>query len=334
MATLVINRDSISVTLESNHLVVHEHADGSCRRVPLVDIERVIVVGQPAITFPVFVKLLDLGIPCSFLTHGGRWRGMMDGDCGFHAARRMLQYERARDSAFLLRLSRQVVAAKIANSRRTIQRLASERKVPLANDLAWRQLSCISSGLAHASTSDAVRGFEGMAANVYFSLLARFFPADAAFGCRSRRPPLNPANALLSFVYSLLTGTFASTVRAHGLDVACGFFHRVSDRSPSLALDLMEPFRPAWADRLVLNLLNHRRICADKHFGKMDEGGFILNESGRSIVFRAFDEMMASRQDTDAGLLSRRQIIEREVCRFIAMLESKAENVIAFYRAA
>ena len=75
MATLVINRDSLGVRLEANHLVVHEHADGSCRRVPLVDIERVIVVGQPAITFPVFVKLLDLGIPCSFLTHGGRWRG-------------------------------------------------------------------------------------------------------------------------------------------------------------------------------------------------------------------------------------------------------------------
>ena len=88
MATLVLNRDSLSVKLESNHLVVHEHADGgSFRRVPLVDIERVIVVGQPAITFPVLVKLLDLGIPCSFLTHGGRWRGLMDGDGGFHAGR-------------------------------------------------------------------------------------------------------------------------------------------------------------------------------------------------------------------------------------------------------
>ena len=146
---------------------------------------------------------------------------MMDGDCGFHAARRILHYERARDSAFSLRLSRQVVAAKIANSRRTIQRLASERKMSFADDLAWRQLSSASSGLEHVVTIDTVRGIEGMAANVYFALLAQFFPGDAAFESRSRRPPLNPANALLSFVYSLLAGTFASAVRAHGLDKSC-----------------------------------------------------------------------------------------------------------------
>ena len=128
--------------------------------------------------------------------------------------------------------------------------------------------------------------------------------------------------------------TFASAVRAHGLDVACGFFHRVSDRSPSLALDLMEPFRPAWADRLVLNLLNHRQVRADEHFEGMDGGGIALNEAGRSVVFRAFDEMLASRQNTDTRVLSRRQIIEREVCQFIAMLEADDKAATSFYKAA
>ena len=92
MATLVINRNSLSVKLETNHLVLHEHADGgSFQRVPLVDVERVIIVGQPAITFPVLAKLMDMGIPCSFMTSSGRWRGLMDGDGGFHASRRMRQ---------------------------------------------------------------------------------------------------------------------------------------------------------------------------------------------------------------------------------------------------
>ena len=81
MATLVLNRQSVSVKLEENHLVIHEHAQGgSFTRMPLVDVERVIVVGQPAITFPVLAKFLDLGIPCLFLTRSGRWRGLMDGD--------------------------------------------------------------------------------------------------------------------------------------------------------------------------------------------------------------------------------------------------------------
>ena len=140
MSTIVFNRDSIGVTLESNHLVVHDHAGGgSSRRVPLVDVERVVVVGQPAITFPVFAKLLDLGIPCSFMTHGGRWRGLMDGDAGFHAQRRMAQYELARDADFALRTSRKLVAAKIANSRRTLQRLAAERGMPFVGDANWRK---------------------------------------------------------------------------------------------------------------------------------------------------------------------------------------------------
>lgn len=81
MATLVINRQSISVKLESDHLVIHEHAkDGSFQRVPLVDVDRMVVVGQPAISFPVLAKLMDLGIPCSFVTRGGKWRGIMVGE--------------------------------------------------------------------------------------------------------------------------------------------------------------------------------------------------------------------------------------------------------------
>ncbi len=211
MATLVLNRDSISVKLESNHLVVHDHADeGSFRRVPLVDVERVVVVGQPAITFPVFAKLLDLGIPCSFMTHGGRWRGLMDGDAGFHAPRRMAQYERARDADFALHLSRKLVAAKIANCRRTIQRLAAERGTPLVGDADWRMLSSLVGGLARSRSPNEARGVEGMAANAYFSLLSRYFPDDMPFERRSRRPPRNPANALLSFVYTLLSSTIQS----------------------------------------------------------------------------------------------------------------------------
>ena len=333
MSTLVLNSASLVVKLESEHIVVHDHADDSFRRVPLFDVERVVVVGQPAISFPVFAKLLDMGIPCSFLTHGGRWRGVMDGDGGFHAQRRMAQYKCAGDDGFMLRLSRELVAAKIANCRRTIQRFAAERRMPISEDLDWRRLSSVSAGLVLAGSSNEARGVEGVAANIYFSLLARFFPEDAPFERRSRRPPRNPANALLSFAYTLLSGIFVSCVRAHGLDVACGFFHRPSGRSPALALDLMEPFRSPWCDRFVLNLLNHRRIRANAHFDMTDEDGVMLNRQGRAVVFRAFDEMMAGRQDTDAGRLSRRQIVDREICKFIGAIESGDGSGMSFYRA-
>ena len=107
MATLVLNRDSLCVSLEGRHLVVRDHAaEGNLQRLPLVDVDRVIVAGQPAISFRVLAHLMDRRIPCSFLTHGGRWRGMMDGDYGFHAGRRILQYERTAAASCFARLTR------------------------------------------------------------------------------------------------------------------------------------------------------------------------------------------------------------------------------------
>ena len=329
MATLVLNKRSLSVKLESKHLVVHDHDDDTTQRVPLLDVERMIVIGQPAVTFPVLAALMDWGIPCMFLTPGGRWRGLMDGDPGFHADRRVRQYSLTENVSFSLRLSRQLIEAKLANSRRTIQRLASERRIPLDGDADWTSLSRLRDQVPGAETSDSLRGIEGAAAVSYFRLLGRFFPADAPFPYRSRRPPLDPANALLSFLYTLLTGTFMASIRSHGLDVACGFFHRLSDRSPALALDLMEPFRPVWGDRLALDLLNHRRVRAKEQF-EPAVGGIHLTESGRRIVFQAFSEMMERRLTVKTDTITCRQLVDREVCRYIGMVEANADPY--FYR--
>lgn len=332
MGTLVLNRKSASVKLEGEHLVVHDHVDGSLQRVPLVNVDRVIVCGEPAVTFPVLAALMDRNVPCSFVTAGGRWRGLMDGDGGFHADRRRLQYERISDPRFCLAVCRRTVADKLANSRRSLQRLFSNRGLTPMADAHFRKLTAISAEVARAESVDAVRGVEGAAAAAYFASFAQFFPAECPFVARSRRPPKNAANALLSFVYVLLMNEFVAAVRAHGLDVAAGFFHRGRDRSPALALDLMEPYRPVMADRLVLDLLNHRRVRGDEHFVLLEEGGVHLNEAGRRIVFRAFDEQMRRTQTCDGVQISVRTGIDRTVCRYLESLETAMP--LAFFRAA
>lgn len=332
MGTLVINRKSLSVKLESEHLVVHDHVDGSIRRIPLVNVDRVIVSGEPAITFPVLAAFMDRSILCSFLSGGGRWRGLMDGDGGFHADRRMRQYELLSDSEFCLRSCRRIVADKLANARRSLQRLFANRHMAPMADEHFRQLSALCGVLPSQETVDGIRGVEGVAAVAYFAVLSRFFPADCPFGVRSRRPPKNAANALLSFVYVLLMNEFTAAIRVHGLDVAAGFFHRGRNRSPALALDLMEPFRPVLADRLVLNLLNHHRIRADEHFEDGENEGVSLNEEGRRVVFRAFDEEMRRTYERDGRQISVRTGIDRTVCRYIESLDGKTSAT--FYRAA
>lgn len=332
MGTLVLNRKSLSVKLESKHLVVHDHVDGSLRRVPLVNVDRVVVCGEPAITFPVLAELMDRGIPCSFLKPSGMWRGLMDGDGGFHADRRALQYERLHDAAFCFDAARRVVMDKLANGRRSLQKLFANRGLAATDDRNFLRLGTLARAMPTLHTTDELRGLEGLAAVAYFAALARFFPEDCPFVARSRRPPRNAANALLSFVYTLLAGVFMAAVRAHGLDVAAGFFHCGHDRSPALALDLMEPCRPVLADRLALDLLNHRRLRVDEHFAEGVEGGVALNEEGRRIVFRAFDAEMGRTFVRDGRSQTVRAGIDGIVCRYLDSLYGAAH--LCFYRAA
>lgn len=336
MATLVLNRDSLSVKLESDHLVVRDHAgaaDGRfLRRVPLVDVDRVTVVGRPAISFHVLARLMDKRIPCSFLTRSGRWRGAMDGDCGFHAARRKWQYVRADDPAFVLPLARETVTAKLRNCRRVLQRLAGGRDDLSATE-DCRALSSSAESVTKCRSLDSIRGIEGGASARYFRALARLMPKTFHFASRTRRPPRDPANALLSFVYTLLASTFDAELRAHGLDPSCGYLHVDKERSPSLALDLMEPFRPACADLLVLNLMSHRRIAAERHFEPPDEeGGVHLTAEGREIVFAAYDAAMERECRPGGGeeAISMRRAIEAQVCRYIGAVENGAP--CEFYR--
>lgn len=331
MATLVFNRDSIGVSLESHHLIVRDHADLAkpIQRVPLVEVERVVVVGRPAISFHVLAELMDRGIPCAFLTGRGIWRGMMDGDAGFHAARRKLQYQRLGNEFDRLELAKSLVATKIHNGRRLLQRLRSNRAESVFAEADWRMLGGLEKTSATIKDVEKLRGLEGLAAVVYFRMLSGFFPSELPFHSRTRRPPKDASNALLSFLYTLLMNEFTAVLRAHGLDPSAGFFHRCEDRAPALALDLMEPLRASFMDALAVNLVNHRRLKATRDFESHD-GGVWLTDSGRAIVFAAFEEAVGRKLDeSNAGNLRRQ--VEMTVLEFLRYLEKGIPP--RFYRA-
>lgn len=332
--TLVISRSSVSVKLEGRHLIVHDHADKSAavEKVPLAEVGRVMVCGRPSISFSVLACLMDMKIPVGFVTTDGRWRGLMDGDIGFHADRRRKQYESMADAAFQLTFAKRCVHAKIRNCRRTIQRLAANRKFSPETLCGWNQMTMAMDLLPSACTVAAVRGIEGIAAVGYFDALSCFFPKETPWAGRSRRPPRDIPNALLSFLYTLLSHEVESQVRAHGLDCAAGCLHCGNNHAPALALDLMEPFRSVVVDRLVLDLLNHRRLSLSDDFECSQNGGVYLSEKGRPKVFRAFDEVMRRRSFVGGRSVTVRQLINADVCSYIAFLEKGTE--LKFYQAA
>jgi CRISP-associated protein Cas1 len=139
---------------------------------------------------------------------------------------------------------------------------------------------------------DVLRGSEGEAANLYFSVfdhLIRSPDADMRWTGRSRRPPLDPVNALLSFLYTLLTHDCRSACESVGLDPAVGFLHRDRPGRPSLALDLMEEMRPVLADRLALSLINRRQLRA-KDLETRDGGAVMMSDDARKLVLTAWQE--------------------------------------------
>ncbi|MBP5509327.1 MAG: CRISPR-associated endonuclease Cas1 [Kiritimatiellae bacterium] len=298
-------------------------------QVPLFDIDRVIVVGEPAFSMPALMRLADEGIPVFFVSKYGKWRGSLLPDNNLNAGRRIRQYEQVTNPDFGLKVARRLVYAKLKNSRRVLQRMAANRG--LTNDPAYQQTdTLLRNHLAEVQTTDSLdvlRGIEGIGAAWYFRALGKYFPAALPFTERNRRPPKDPANALLSWSYTILMGEMETAIRSHGLDAGIGCLHCDKLSSPSLALDLMEPLRPAIADLLVLNMVNHSMVKSTDHFEFREDGGVYLNADGRRAFFSLYEQTMLRRFTATKGDVHTdfRKVIDGQVCEYLRALELNEE---------
>lgn len=329
MPTLYLNRRSSSLSREGEHLLIKQHAVGETSQVlPLHELSSVVVVGEPSITFPALSVLINRQIPVTFLTCGGKWRGTLETCAEHYGERRRKQLFASENNAFLLVLSKALLTAKCCNARRAIGRLFSNRpgfQWKTTEDVAhFQQLRWIAEHISECTTLSALRGMEGLAAMHYFALLRHFFPKEAGFHGRQRHPSRDPANALLSWTYTLVVSACVTAIRAHGLDPAIGFLHQNANRSPALALDLVEPFRPALADLLTLHLLNHHVLKPAVHFNTLPSGVVLLNEEGRARFFSAYESalMRPFKSSVSGEITTFREAIEQQVRDFIHLLEA------------
>ena len=264
-------------------------------RVPLHHLTAVVCFGHVGLSAPLMHRLADEGIALVLLDANGRFKARLEGAVSGNVLLRQAQFARGADAAFTLDMARTFVAGKIKNTRQVLQRGAREAK---AEDEA-RQLARLADDLAaslralpEAATLDAVRGVEGEAARQYFSGLPLLVRADLrehfAMQGRTRRPPRDRFNALLSFLYAMWMNDCRSALEAVGLDPQVGFLHALRPGRAALALDLMEEFRP-WADRLALTLINRGQMQAVDF--DLREGGFVaLQGDARKVVVVAYQE--------------------------------------------
>lgn len=299
--TLFITTDGAYLAKEGEAAIVRVERKTRLR-VPFHNLDGLVCFGRVGCSPQLMGACAEKGITISMLDANGRFRAAIVGFSPGNVLLRREQYRIADDHESSCLIARNMVAAKIANCRSVLLRAARDAPASTVDVSSTLQAAAtrMANDLQSASqctSLEALRGVEGNAANSYFAVFPRLIAAqskDFVFQARSRRPPLDPMNALLSFLYSMLAHDSRSACEAVGLDAAVGFLHRDRPGRPGLALDLMEEFRPFLADRLALSLVNRRQV-ATSGFTTTESGAVMMDHDTRKAVLVAYQQR---KQDT------------------------------------
>ena len=316
-------RNTLYVTTEGAWLhqdganIVMEVERQERARLPVHMLESLVCIGRVSVSPQLLGFCSQQGISICYLTPQGRFLARVEGPVSGNVLLRRAQYRCSDIPAACAAVVRNLLAGKIHNQRAVLARGWRDHRERLGDVAAFQhalqRLKRIPLRLMDTNLGvDVLRGLEGEAAQAYFGVLNQLVRVESPllrFAGRNRRPPKDAFNALLSFLYTLLTHDCRSALETVGLDPAVGFLHRDRPGRPSLALDLAEEFRPLLGERLALTLINLRQLD-EKHFRTFDNGAVLLTEDARKIVLVAYQERKREQlqhpfiqESVDIGLL-------------------------------
>jgi CRISPR-associated protein Cas1 len=262
-------------------------------RVPIHTLGGIVCFGRVTLSPPLMGLCAERQVLVSFLSEWGKFLARIAGPVAGNVLLRREQYRAADSEPRTAAIARAIVAAKVANARTVL--LRANRENNRRSDGLEEAAALLGRSLERLARDDlsleTIRGIEGDAARIYFEVFEQMIGPreEFPFRGRNRRPPLDPVNALLSFVYTLLVHDLTSALETNGLDPYVGFLHTERPGRPSLALDLMEELRPALADRLVLSLINRRQVRASG-FRTLESGAVEMDEDTRREVLTAWQK--------------------------------------------
>src|SRR5690606_18451316 len=270
--------------------IVIKQGDDKLGQFPSLSVGNILCFGRVSVSPFLMGYCAEQGIGLAFYTEYGKFLARVQGKQTGNVLLRRAQYRWADDPDRSISVARLMVAAKIANARSVLQREIRNYGENHSILRAVERLAISLRRVKQASSTDECMGIEGEAAATYFSVFNELLKGSGfAFGGRIRRPPTDPVNALLSFVYSLVTQECISALQGVGLDPFVGFLHRDRPGRASLALDLLEEFRSSWADRLVLTLINRRQVQLND-FTSEASGAVRLTDKARKELLVAYQE--------------------------------------------
>ncbi|AKB50871.1 CRISPR-associated RecB family exonuclease Cas4b [Methanosarcina barkeri str. Wiesmoor] len=248
-----------SVHKKGDRLVIKKN-DEELQSVPLRQISQLSIYGDAHISLPVLRSLIEMNVPVCYFSFGGWFYGLSHGVMSKNVDLRIHQYQTAFDSERSLAISRKMIAGKIKNCRTLLRRNDTE-----VSEKILSQLNSLEKKASNAKEIGQLLGIEGTAAQIYFSRFGNMLKQDldCKFENRNKRPPTDPVNAVLSYLYGILTKEVFVTLFSVGFDPYMGFYHQPKYGKPALALDLMEEFRPLIADSVALTLFNNKTVTLE-----------------------------------------------------------------------
>ena len=293
--TLYLSTEGTYAHLEGETLVV-KVGDAKRGQIPMHHLGAIVCLGRVSLSPQLMARCMADGRSIVWLNENVRFQARVEGEVGGNILLRQAQFRAADKPELALQLSKAFIAGKLKNSRNVLMRSARDSKDEAEKAQLAKAAKALAVNLRNVQQADSpasVLGLEGDAARVYFeqfnTMIKPSMRSEFEYQGRSRRPPKDAVNALISFIYALLLSDCRSALETVGLDPQLGFFHVVRPGRPALALDLLEEFRAVLGDRLALTLINRGQV-QQKDFDFRTGGAVYLSESGRKAVVVAYQE--------------------------------------------
>lgn len=332
MTSLYLTEDGVHLTLKDNRIVVKKSSD-ILKEISLERVDNIVLVGNISLTSPLSIELLEREIPVNWLSSTGKFYGRLEPTTRVNIARQREQFRRADDEQYSLELAKTFIIGKVKNCQVVLRRY--NRNFDFGDvqeniDELKRYVIKIS----EAESVEQLLGYEGNCAKLYFKSLGMMVKDDFKFEKRTRRPPKDKFNCLLSFGYTLLLYEIYTAIVNKGLHPYCSFLHKIRSGHPALASDLIEEWRPTIVDSLVMNLVQ-MKIITEEHFLPQEEttGGVFLTQEGLKIFIRKFEERLKQHNSYLSYVdypLSFRESLQLQVGSLVKAIE---ENEFGIYRA-
>ena len=286
--TLYVTSENSYLALDGENVVLFENKD-ELGRIPLHNLEGIVSFGYRGTSPALMGACAERNISLCYLTPQGKFLARVSGRIKGNVVLRQQQYDSSRDEAISLEIAKNCIIGKVYNARWVLERAIRDHslqidaeKVKAASNFLKDSLTLIQ----NSQSKDQLRGYEGEAASIYFGVFDQLIlqqKKDFIFTGRNRRPSLDPVNAMLSFVYTLLTNMVTSALESVGLDPYVGYLHVDRPGRASLSLDLVEELRAVMADRFVLSLIN-RKMVTGKNFSRQENGAILMDDELRKRV--------------------------------------------------